>query len=247
MVKSTYLCKMKAVIITLVALCSCVTATAQFNTIFNSSHHYQVKVTHADSGEVSANNDSTPTGTKVADDVHKSVSTKGKTVGNEVWNVDSIRQSLIERYLSVAYPLAHIHISSPYGMRVHPIMRKRMMHGGIDLRAKYEEVYSVMEGDVTKVSSDRRSGKYVVVEYPGRFSCAYCHLSQPLVKTGDHVRAGEVIGISGNTGMSTGAHLHFGVRRAGGQRIDPMILLEFVRQTREDVVRELRELNELAS
>ena len=238
---------MKTVFLMLVALCSCVSATAQFNTISFSSRRFQVRDSHSDSGVVLAYNDSTPTGTDVSDDVHNAVSTKGKTVGKEVWNVDSIRQTLIERYLSVAYPLAHIHISSPYGMRVHPIMRKRMMHGGIDLRAKYEEVYSVMEGDVTKVSSDRRSGRYVVVEYPGRFSCAYCHLSQPLVKTGDHVRAGEVIGISGNTGMSTGAHLHFGVRQADGQRIDPMILLEFVRQTREDVVRQLRELNDLAS
>ena len=235
---------MKTVFLTLVALCSCVTATAQFNTISHSPRLYQVKAGISKGQE---KNDSTPTETKVADDVHNAVSTVGKTVGNDVWNVDSIRQSLIERYLSVAYPLAHIHISSPYGMRVHPIMRKRMMHGGIDLRAKYEEVYSVMEGDVTKVSSDRRSGRYVVVEYPGRFSCAYCHLSQPLVKTGDHVRAGEVIGISGNTGMSTGAHLHFGVRQADGQRIDPMVLLEFVRQAREEVVRQLRELNELAS
>ena len=161
---------MKTVFLMLVALCSCVSATAQFNTISFSSRRFQVRDSHSDSGVVLAYNDSTPTGTDVSDDVHNAVSTKGKTVGNEVWNVDSIRQTLIERYLSVAYPLAHIHISSPYGMRVHPIMRKRMMHGGIDLRAKYEEVYSVMEGDVTKVSSDRRSGRYVVVEYPGRFS-----------------------------------------------------------------------------
>ena len=135
-------------------------------------------------------------------------------------------------------------MTSQYGMRMHPIMRKRMMHQGIDLRAKYEEVYSVMDGEVIMVSSDKRSGKYVTVRYPGSYTCSYCHLSQPLVKKGDHVKDGEVIAISGNTGMSTSAHQHFGVRNALGDRMDPLVLLEFIRKTREAVIRELQELHE---
>ena len=154
-----------------------------------------------------------------------------------------MRKVLIQRYLSVSYPLGHIQVTSPFGIRKHPILRKKLKHDGIDLRAKYEEVYSVMDGEVTAVDSDKRSGIYVTVRYPGGYTCSYCHLSQPMVKKGDSVKAGEVIAISGNTGTSTGPHLHFGVRDSSGECLDPMVILEFIRKTREDVVRGLRELN----
>lgn len=197
-----------------------------------------------DSNKWELPNDSTSPVADATDDVHDMLSTIGKSVG---MNVDSIRQELIRRYLSVSYPLSRIQVASPFGMRKHPILRKKMKHDGIDLRAKYEEVYSVMDGEVTAVSYDKRSGKYVTVRYPGAYICSYCHLSQPLVKKGDAVKAGEVIAISGNSGMSTGAHLHFGVRDASGTRLDPLVLLEFIRKTREDVVRGLQELHEKES
>lgn len=195
----------------------------------------------ADSNKWKLPKDSTSPVADATDDVHNMLSTIGKSVGMDV---DSIRQELTRRYLSVSYPLSHIQVTSPFGMRKHPILRKKMKHDGIDLRAKYEEVYSVMDGEVTAVSYDKRSGKYVTVQYPGAYTCSYCHLSQPLVKKGDAVKAGEVIAISGNSGMSTGAHLHFGVCDASGVRFDPLVLLDFIRKTRENVVRGLQELHE---
>ena len=218
-------------------------ALAQFNTISSSTPHYKVQMTGGaptDPKVMEAPKTSTPSVADATDDVHESVSTKGETIGMEV---DSMRKVLIQRYLSVSYPLGHIQVTSPFGIRKHPILRKKLKHDGIDLRAKYEEVYSVMDGEVTAVDSDKRSGIYVTVRYPGGYTCSYCHLSQPMVKKGDSVKAGEVIAISGNTGTSTGAHLHFGVRDSSGKCLDPMIMLEFIRKTREDVVRELRELN----
>ena len=74
---------------------------------------------------------------------------------------------------------------------------------------------------------------------------SYCHLSQPLVKVGDRVKAGEVIAISGNSGMSKGAHLHLGVRDASGQWLDPMVMLRFVHQTRNKVMQRLISLQGL--
>lgn len=218
-------------------------ALAQFNTISSFTPHYKVQMTGGaptDSNVMEVPKESTPSVADATDDVHEAVSTKGKTVGMEV---DPMRKELIQRYLSVSYPLGHIQVTSPFGIRKHPILRKRLKHDGIDLRAKYEEVYSVMDGEVVAVSSDRRSGKYVTVRYPGSYTCSYCHLSQPLVRKGDIVKAGEVIAISGNSGMSTSAHLHFGVRDSSGKCLDPMVILEFIRKTREDVVRRLRELN----
>jgi len=236
---------MKTLVFTIFCLGVSVTASAQFNTISNAPSLYKVKPVSSespsDSNFMEALKDSTPPAIWVTDSVQKAVSTEGKTVGR--YDVDARRQELISRYLGVSYPLSHIQVTSQYGMRMHPIMHKRMMHQGIDLRAKYEEVYSVMDGEVIAVSSDRRSGKYVTVRYPGSYTCSYCHLSQPLVKKGDCVKAGEVIAISGNSGMSTSAHLHFGVRDASGERMDPLLLLEYIRKTREEVIRELRELH----
>ena len=222
-------------------------ALGQFHTISNSlGHHNDVMPvphgTSTDSNALEIPNDSTPPVTSVIDGVRVYVPTKGNDVGVGV-DADSMKTELIRRYLGVCYPLGHIQVTSPFGMRKHPVFRKKMQHDGVDLRARYEEVYSVMDGEVSAVGSDKRSGRYVVIEYPGGFSCSYCHLSQPLVKKGDQVKAGEVIAISGNSGTSTGAHLHLGLRDAAGHRLDPMVLLEFIRKTREDVVKGLRELH----
>ena len=238
---------MKNLIMTMICLGVSVTALAQFNTIARSSSLYKVKRVEQklpkDSVVHQASNDSTPPATIVTDDVQKAVSTKEKTAELDVVNVDSMKMDLFRQYLSVAYPLSHIKVTSPYGMRRHPVMRKWMMHEGIDLRARYEEVYSVMDGEVIAVSSDKRSGKYVIIRHQGAYTCSYCHLSRPLVRKGDSVRAGEVIAVSGNTGMSISAHLHLGVRGASGKRINPMVLLEFIRKTREEVVQKLQALN----
>ena len=178
---------------------------------------------------------SIPSATSVADGMLSDVfsSTKGKT---EPFKADSVREALIRQYLAVAYPLRHIRVTSAFGMRRHPILNKRMPHNGIDLHARYEEVFSVLDGVVTAVGSDRRSGRYVSIRCMGGYSFSYCHLSQPLVKVGERVKAGEVIAISGNSGMSTGAHLHW---------LDPMVMLRFVQQTRNEVMQQLFSLQGL--
>lgn len=244
----SYLCSMKYLLFTCAGLCISVNALAQFHTIANASSLYKVQPLEeevvSDFNSLENPKDSTLSVYSIPDSAQNAVPTKGETVK---MNVDSIRQELIHRYLAVSYPLSHIQVTSTFGMRKHPILHKRMMHEGIDLRAKYEEVYSVMDGEVIAVSSDKRSGRYVTIRYPGDYTCSYCHLSQPLVKKGTFVKAGEVIAISGNTGRSTGAHLHFGVRNASGKRVDPLVLLELIRKTREDVVKDLRALHELES
>lgn len=234
---------MKCLTLTILCLAVSGKALAQFHTISNSTPHYRVHSIEGaptDLKVIEEPKTSTPSVADATDDVHESVSTKGETVGMEV---DSMRKELIQRYLSVSFPLGHIHVTSPFGIRKHPIFRKKLKHDGIDLRAKYEEVYSVMDGEVTAVGSDKKSGIYVIVRYIGGYTCSYCHLSQPMVGKGDSVKAGEVIAISGNTGTSTGAHLHFGVRDSSGKCLDPMVMLEFIRKTREDVVRGLQNLN----
>lgn len=126
----------------------------------------------------------------------------------------------------VALPLENIHINSGFGMRRHPIYHKRIMHNGIDLSARYEKVYSMFPGTVIKVGQDSRSGKFVTVR-TGDYTISYCHLSQQLVKEKEFVNAGTNIAISGNTGASTGPHLHITAKK-DGLAINPTIILEFI-------------------
>ena len=127
----------------------------------------------------------------------------------------------------VALPLENIHINSGFGMRRHPIYHKRIMHNGIDLSARYEKVYSMFPGTVIKVGQDSRSGKFVTLR-TGDYTISYCHLSQQLVKENEFVNAGTNIAISGNTGASTGPHLHLTTKK-DGQAINPTILINFIR------------------
>ena len=160
---------------------------------------------------------------------------------DSVMSVDSIKESfesapvsdedVIKQYMSVSYPLKAVRIGSGFGMRKHPIMHKYCMHNGVDLQARYEEVYSMFPGTVIAVSQDKRSGKYVTVK-SSNYTISYCHLSAPLVTKGAFVNAGEVIAKSGNTGMSTGPHLHLTTKK-DGKAINPTILLDFIRSVKE--------------
>lgn len=131
----------------------------------------------------------------------------------------------------VALPLKRIHINSPYGVRRDPMNRRNArMHSGIDLRARYEEVYSMLPGVVTAASYSANGGYYVTVNH-GACVCSYLHLSKILVKKGERVSAGQVFAISGNSGKrTTGPHLHLSCRWGNekGKYFNPMLVLGFV-------------------
>ena len=150
---------------------------------------------------------------------------------------EEMRSHWIGCYMSVSYPLKKIIVTSPYGRRKDPFTGKRRSHNGLDLRARNEEVYAMMPGKVVKVSSDKRSGKYVTIRH-GDYIVSYCHLSKALVKKGAKVLPGEVVAISGNTGRSTGPHLHI-TTKYGKKHIDPAILLQLVKETREEALAHL--------
>ena len=127
----------------------------------------------------------------------------------------------------VSLPLKNVHITSGFGMRMHPIYHKRMMHNGVDLTARYEKVYSMFPGTVIKVGQDNRSGKFVTVK-TGSYTISYCHLSLEYVKVNDFVNAGTILALSGSTGVSTGPHLHLTTKK-DGKAFNPTILLEYIR------------------
>ncbi|MBU4538227.1 MAG: M23 family metallopeptidase [Weeksellaceae bacterium] len=118
-----------------------------------------------------------------------------------------------------------ISISSSYGSRIHPIFGNRKSHNGIDLPVSYEPVYSVLDGIVTEAGWDSKGGgNYMKIQHFNRFETSYLHLSQIYYKVGEYVKAGFVIAKSGNSGNSTGPHLHFGVKEYGNY-INPVYFL----------------------
>lgn len=125
-------------------------------------------------------------------------------------------------FSKIVMPLKNkITVTSSYGTRTHPILGTKKTHNGIDLKASYENVYSVMDGIVTATGWDSKGGgNFIKVKHFNRFETSYLHLSEIYYRAGEQVKAGFLIGKSGNTGNSTGPHLHFSVREFG-QSINP--------------------------
>ena len=122
-------------------------------------------------------------------------------------SVDNKQKQWISSYPSITYPLKSIKVTSPYGYRRDPFTGKLSWHNGLDLRAKNEPAYAMMDGIVEKIGYDNRSGNYVTLRH-GNFYISYCHLSSIIVRKGEYVYPGIIVGVTGNTGRSTGNHLH---------------------------------------
>ena len=132
-----------------------------------------------------------------------------------------------------AYPLRKIKVTSSFGYRKDPFTGKKLLHNGLDLRARNEEVYAMLHGKVIRTGEDRRSGKYVILQH-GNIQISYCHLSKIMVKVGTLVNPGKVVAISGSTGRSSGPHLHLTLR-VKGEIIDPSILLGLLKKSCKEV------------
>ena len=144
----------------------------------------------------------------------------------ETESMDSKQKQWISSYPSITYPLKSIKVTSPYGYRRDPFTGKLSWHNGLDLRAKNEPTYAMMDGIVEKVGYDNRSGNYVTLRH-GKFYISYCHLSSVIVDKGERVFSGTIIGITGNSGRSTGSHLHLTCKK-DGKSINPTILFSAI-------------------
>jgi murein DD-endopeptidase MepM/ murein hydrolase activator NlpD len=141
---------------------------------------------------------------------------------NQLTQYDFVNKPREKNFSKIVMPLnREISITSPYGTRMHPIFGASKFHNGIDLAANYENVYSVLDGIVTETGWDNNGGgNYIKVNHFNRFETAYLHLSEIYYRVGEFVKAGFIIAKSGNSGNSTGPHLHFSVKEFG-QNINP--------------------------
>jgi len=142
------------------------------------------------------------------------------------------RYSLPPGYADSLGALAYVGglpISSRYGPRIHPTTGRESNHTGIDIPMPVgTPLVAVVSGIITRIDTDG-VGKGVIngnaVFLKGaRYLWMYLHMDRIIVTEGQYVRQGQIIGYSGNTGRSTGPHLHFQVKRNGGSLVDPVTL-----------------------
>ena len=114
-------------------------------------------------------------------------------------------------------PIKNPRVTANFGYRTHPVKKKRQFHRGVDLKAKYNtKVYATADG-VIKYVQDRNIGSFgrvIKVAHNFGFETVYAHLNKTKVKIGDIVKKGQYIGLTGNSGRSTGPHLHYEVSYA---------------------------------
>ena len=120
-------------------------------------------------------------------------------------------------------PLKSYTITSPFGMRIHPIHKVERFHKGVDMAAPQgTPIYAAKSGKVTTTSYQAGgAGYYVSINHGDGFASIYMHMTHYIVKPGQHVSTGQVIGYVGSTGGSTGPHLHFGISY-NGTYVNPM-------------------------
>lgn len=122
------------------------------------------------------------------------------------------------------WPVAGV-ITSPFGSRMHPVLGRYINHHGIDFgAASGTPIYAPDNGEVIYAGWYGGYGKVVIIDHGGDITTLFGHTSSYVVDAGTRVRKGQVIAYVGSTGMSTGPHLHFEVRRNGGA-INPMAFL----------------------
>ena len=114
-------------------------------------------------------------------------------------------------------PVSGFRLTSPFGMRLHPVLGYYRMHNGVDMAcAQGTPIYATRAGKVTRTAYQAGgAGNYVSINHLDGFASIYMHMTHYVVSAGQTVSQGQLIGYVGSTGISTGPHLHFGISYAG--------------------------------
>jgi len=117
-------------------------------------------------------------------------------------------------------------VSSPYGERIHPITGERTFHNGVDIAIPIgTKLYTPVEGKVTTAKYSDTAGNYLIVTTEDGWSVKFMHMDSLAVSRGDVIEKGDFVGYSGNTGRSTGPHLHLEVRNPEDFPVNPIFIV----------------------
>jgi murein DD-endopeptidase MepM/ murein hydrolase activator NlpD len=127
--------------------------------------------------------------------------------------LSSAQISLLNRSIPNGMPVKNPRVTSYYGYRLHPISKKMEFHSGIDFGANIgTPIYATADGVVEYAKKKNGYGNYMVISHYYGFKTAYGHLHKYAVKEGDYIKKGDIIAFVGNSGKSTGSHLHYEIR-----------------------------------
>lgn len=151
--------------------------------------------------------------------------TKERALDNNQSHIQTQEQSSSVPSIFPVKKVEGVKISSAYGMRMHPIKKVKMMHNAVDIKApEGTPVYATADGLVRKVKQNHKEGegygKFIIIDHEEGFSTLYSQLSAYNVKESMEVHKGDVIGFVGSSGLSTGSHLHYEVKK-DGENVDP--------------------------
>ena len=122
----------------------------------------------------------------------------------------NLKKSILKKF---GKPLKKMIVTSPYGYRDHPVLGKKILHTGVDLKASVNTpVYSPYSGVVTYAGWMNGYGKIIIIDNGSKFETRFAHLNRILVKKGEIITKGKVIAKTGKTGRVTGPHLHYEIR-----------------------------------
>jgi len=136
----------------------------------------------------------------------------------KIVKLDLMDKKYILNNIPNGYPIEFKGITSKFGWRIHPILKKKEFHTGVDLRAKLNTpIYATATGLVQFARYHKTSGygKLIILSHNFGFQSMYGHLGKIIVKEGEFVKKGQIIGYTGNSGLSDGPHLHYEIRYLG--------------------------------
>lgn len=127
---------------------------------------------------------------------------------------------------SLLYPVDGGTVSCGFGYRTHPVTGKRDFHTGIDIAApRGTRIMAAVSGTVHDISYSENYGNTIVLDHGARFYTVYCHCDSIVAQVGARIKSGETIALVGDTGLTTGSHLHFEIRK-DGLCTDPMWIFD---------------------
>ncbi|MBP6531974.1 MAG: M23 family metallopeptidase [Bacteroidia bacterium] len=156
--------------------------------------------------------------TKKVDQLSKQLYVQSKSY-DEVWQLVKNKANMLSSIPAIQ-PVSNkdmTRVASGYGWRIHPIYKTEKLHTGMDFTAPVgTEIYATGNGTVVKVEKDGRGyGNNVIINHGYGYQTLYGHMSKFSVRPGQKVKRGDLIGSVGNTGTSTGPHLHYEVHKNG--------------------------------
>lgn len=161
----------------------------------------------------------------------------------DVAKLTYIDKQYMLKVIPSGYPIPKKGVSSSYGRRFHPVLKRSEFHPGIDLRAKMRtKVRAPADGIIKYAGFNQKGyGNIVIISHNFGFETLYAHLSKTKVRIGKIVRKGDVVALTGNSGLSSGPHLHYEVRYAQ-RRLNPAWFLRWTMENYDELFKKQRKI-----